>query len=130
MRPRLVDAGVQPGERVGLLSENRVEWLVADLAIMAAGAVNVPLHAPLTAAQIQYQLGDAGAAWLFVSTAAQLDKVKAVRSQLPAAAGRGHHGGRQRRRDGDLALLLAARPARSFRPAVRRWLAARPGCTR
>src|SRR5438045_3394624 len=47
----LIASGVQPGERVGLLSENRVEWLVADLAILAAGAVNVPVHAPMTAQQ-------------------------------------------------------------------------------
>src|SRR5262245_25307037 len=83
----LVGAGIQAGERVGLLSENRVEWLVADLAIMAAGAINVPLHAPLTSSQIEYQLGDAGAVWLIVSTAAQLDKVKAVRAKLPLVRG-------------------------------------------
>src|SRR5437763_1602883 len=64
----LVDAGVRPGDRVGVLSENRAEWLVADLALLAAGAVNVPPHAPLTARQVEYQLADAGVSWLFVST--------------------------------------------------------------
>src|SRR6266545_5899656 len=49
----LADAGVRPGDRVGLLAENRVEWLVADLGILAAAAVNVPPHAPLTARQVQ-----------------------------------------------------------------------------
>ncbi len=83
----LVSAGVQPGDRVGLLAENRVEWLVADLAIMATGAVNVPMHAPLTAQQVQFQLADAGAVWLFVSTAGQLAKVRAIRSQLPLVRG-------------------------------------------
>ena len=58
----LVDAGVEPGDRVGLLAENRVEWLIADMAILAAAAVNVPPHAPLTARQIQFQLHDAGVA--------------------------------------------------------------------
>src|SRR5215207_21366 len=48
----LVDGGIKSGDRVGLLAENRVEWLVADLAIAAVGAVNVPPHAPLTAAQV------------------------------------------------------------------------------
>src|SRR5687767_591743 len=51
----LVDAGVLPGDRVGLLSENRAEWIVADLAVLTAGAVSVPLHAPLSARQVQYQ---------------------------------------------------------------------------
>src|SRR5947209_19353012 len=48
----LIDAGIGPGDRVGLLAENRVEWLVADMAILAAAAVNVPPHAPLTARQV------------------------------------------------------------------------------
>jgi long-chain acyl-CoA synthetase len=83
----LIDAGILPGERVGLLAENRVEWLITDLAILAAGAVTVPLHAPLTAPQVQFQVADAGAAWLFVSTAAQLAKVRAIRAELPMLRG-------------------------------------------
>jgi long-chain acyl-CoA synthetase len=83
----LVEAGIAPGDRVGLLAENRLEWLVADMAIMTAGAVNVPPHAPLTAAQIQFQLADAGVRWLFVSTRAQADKVRQVRAQLPRLEG-------------------------------------------
>jgi long-chain acyl-CoA synthetase len=83
----LVDAGVQPGDRVGLLSENRAEWLIADLGILAAGAVNVPLHAPLTARQAHFQLHDAGASWLFVSTPAQLEKIQAIRAELPQVRG-------------------------------------------
>src|SRR5688572_30679434 len=47
----LIEAGLAPGERVGLLSENRIEWLVADMAILTAGAVTVSPHAPLTARQ-------------------------------------------------------------------------------
>src|SRR5215471_4774000 len=55
----LVDGGIQPGDRVGLLSENRVEWLIADMGLLTAGAVNVPPHAPLTAKQVAYQFADA-----------------------------------------------------------------------
>jgi long-chain acyl-CoA synthetase len=83
----LVERGIRPGDRVGLLSENRVEWLIADLAIMAAGAINVPPHAPLTGRQIHYQLADAGARWLFVSTAAQFGKILPVLAELPAIEG-------------------------------------------
>jgi long-chain acyl-CoA synthetase len=78
----LVEAGVQPGDRVGLLAENRVEWAVADVAILAAGAVNVPPNAPLTARQVQFQLADAGVRWLFVSTRAQLEKALQIRAEL------------------------------------------------
>src|SRR5262245_45807443 len=83
----LVDAGVRPGDRVGLFAENRVEWLVADMGILAAGAVNVTPHAPLTGRQVQYELSDSGACWLFVSTPAQLAKVEQVRRELPELRG-------------------------------------------
>jgi long-chain acyl-CoA synthetase len=83
----LVEAGVDPGDRVGLVAENRVEWLIADMAIMTAGAVNVPPHAPLTARQIHFQLADAGVRWLFVSNKTQADKVRQVRAQLPNLLG-------------------------------------------
>jgi long-chain acyl-CoA synthetase len=83
----LIDAGVNIGDRVGLVAENRVEWLVADMAILTAGAVNVPPHAPLTAKQVQFELADAGVAWVIVSTSAQLDKVLQVRDELPLVRG-------------------------------------------
>jgi long-chain acyl-CoA synthetase len=83
----LCECGVMPGDRVGLLSENRIEWLIADVAMLAVGAINVPLHAPLTARQAHFQLHDAGVTWLFVSTAAQLDKIRAIKAELPALRG-------------------------------------------
>jgi long-chain acyl-CoA synthetase len=83
----LADAGVRPGDRVGLLSENRVEWLVADMALLTAGAVNVPPHAPLTAPQVHYQLADAGVSWLICSGAPQLAKVRRIRPDLPLLRG-------------------------------------------
>jgi long-chain acyl-CoA synthetase len=78
----LVNAGIKPGDRVGLFAENRREWLVADMGILTAGAVNVTPHAPLTPVQVQYELADSGCSWLLVSTQAQLDKVLQVRDQL------------------------------------------------
>src|SRR5437763_3292389 len=83
----LVEAGVRPGDRVGLLSENRVEWMVADLGILAAGGVTVSPHAALSARQVHFEMHHAGARWLFASTAAQCDKVRQVRDELPGLAG-------------------------------------------
>jgi long-chain acyl-CoA synthetase len=83
----LIEAGIQPGDRVGMLAENRLEWLIADMGLLAAGAVNVPSHAPLTARQVHFQLDDAGARWLFVSTHEQLDKVLTVVGELPQLKG-------------------------------------------
>ena len=83
----LTDVGIRPGDRVGILSENRVEWLLADLGILTAAAVNVPPHTPLTARQVHFQMTDASVRWLFVSDAVQLDKVRQVRGDLAALAG-------------------------------------------
>jgi long-chain acyl-CoA synthetase len=83
----LIDAGIQPGDRVGIVAENSVQWLIADIGIMAAGAVNVPPHAPLTARQVHFQLDDAGVRWVFVSTQEQLDKILRIRRELPNLRG-------------------------------------------
>jgi long-chain acyl-CoA synthetase len=83
----LVDTGIQVGDRVGLLSENRVEWLMADLAILAAGGVNVPPHAPLTARQVYFQMAETEIRWLFVSNQEQLEKIRQVQGELPKLEG-------------------------------------------
>jgi long-chain acyl-CoA synthetase len=83
----LADAGINLSDRVGLLGENRVEWLLADMGILTAGAVTVSPHASLSARQVEYQMRDAGVRWLFVSTAAQLEKARQVCADLSALAG-------------------------------------------
>jgi long-chain acyl-CoA synthetase len=83
----LADVGVARGDRVGLLGENSADWLIADMAVLTAGAVNVTPHAPLTAAQVHYQLHDAEVSWVIVSDRAQRDKVLRVRRELPALRG-------------------------------------------
>lgn len=83
----LIDAGIAPGDRVGLLAENRLEWLIADMGIMTAGAINVPAHAGMPAGPVARQLADAGCNWLFVSTAAQLAKAREIRKELPELKG-------------------------------------------
>jgi long-chain acyl-CoA synthetase len=83
----LLQSNVQRGDRVGVLSENRVEWFAADMGLLAAGAVCVPPHAPLTAKQVHFQLADAGVSWLFVSTVEQLEKIRQVRGELPCLRG-------------------------------------------
>ncbi len=72
--------GLERGERVVLVSENRPEWLVADLAIMAAGGITVPAYTTNTSADHAHILGDSGAAGAIVSTEALAKRL------LPAAA--------------------------------------------
>jgi long-chain acyl-CoA synthetase len=74
---------LMPGDRVGLLAENSIDWLVADLAILSAGAVDVPLHAPLVPNQVAYQLRHSEARGVVVSNQGQADKVLAVLDDLP-----------------------------------------------
>jgi len=76
--------GVEAGDRVAILSENRPEWAFADLATLAAGAVDVPIYPNSTPAQVLHILKDSGAKAVFVSSAAQAAKVAEVRPQLPA----------------------------------------------
>jgi long-chain acyl-CoA synthetase len=71
------------GDRVALLSENRLEWAVADLAIQSAGYITVPVYPTLPPDQIEHILCDSEARALFVSSEAQLAKVRECRANTP-----------------------------------------------
>ena len=73
--------GAKKGDRIGLIAENRWEWAVADFAILAINAVNVPIYPTLTGDQIAVLLADAGCRIAIVSTRQQFDKLNAVRSR-------------------------------------------------
>ena len=76
--------GVQPGDRVAMLSENRPEWAMADYAILCAGAWTVPIYPTLPAQQIVPLLKDSGAKAVFVSNLEQLGKIMQIKAQCPA----------------------------------------------
>ncbi len=80
----LAALGVRSGDRVALISENRPEWAVADLAMMRLGAVNVSLYPSLTARQIEYILTDAGVNCVIVSNRLQYGKIEKIRGAIPA----------------------------------------------
>src|SRR6201995_5339819 len=67
--------GLQRGDRIAIMSENRWEWPVADFACMAIGAVDVPLYQTLTPEQVGYMLRDSGSRAVFVFTLEQYEKV-------------------------------------------------------
>ncbi len=79
----LIELGVNPGDRVAILSENRYEWLIADEAILSTGAADVPLHAPLAPRQVEYQVGHSQSRGIIVSCQQQADKVFHVLESLP-----------------------------------------------
>ena len=80
----LAELGVQPGDRVGILSENRPEWAIADYACLTGCMTDVPLYPNLPAEQAAYILRDSGAVALFVSGPDQAAKIAEVRSSCPA----------------------------------------------
>ncbi len=79
----LLEQGVQKGDRVAILSENRYEWAVVDLAIQMTGAINVSLYTTLPANQCEYILKDSGSKIFFVSTGIQLKKAVEVFDNCP-----------------------------------------------
>ncbi len=79
----LIQHGLGAQDRVALLSENRPEWPIADMAIIAAGGVNVPIYPTLTGHQILYMLNDSGTRVIFLSKAAQLNKIAAIHHDCP-----------------------------------------------
>ncbi|MEY6567386.1 long-chain fatty acid--CoA ligase [Streptomyces sp. PGLac3x] len=80
----LMASGVQPGDRVGLLSRTRYEWTLMDFAIWSAGAVTVPVYETSSPEQIEWILGDSGAVACVVETPAHAASVESVRGALPA----------------------------------------------
>jgi len=77
----LLELGLERGERVALLSENRPEWLVADLAIQSAGGVTVGVYTTSSAEQLLYHLEHSAAAGLILEDAEQYEKWLEIRSQ-------------------------------------------------
>jgi len=75
--------GLQKGDRVAMLSENRPEWAIADLAALAAGGVTVPIYSTLPPPQVAHILADSGARAIIVSDAKQLQKVLTARDSCP-----------------------------------------------
>jgi long-chain acyl-CoA synthetase len=73
--------GIQKGDRVAILSENRPEWMIADFACVTSGIVDVPIYATLTADQTLYLLQNSRARVIFVSTLEQLRKVQSIQAR-------------------------------------------------
>ena len=82
----LLDAGLESGQRVAVLAENRPEWLVSDLAIQTAGGVTVGVYTTSSAEQLEYYLAHSDAVGLILEDAEQLEKWLEIRDRCPAVA--------------------------------------------
>ena len=80
----LADLGLKRGEAIAILSENRPEWLYADMGAQCMGILSTGIYPTSSAEQVQYILNDAGVRVLFVENQEQYDKAVAVRGACPA----------------------------------------------
>ena len=78
----LVAAGIEPGDRVALMSKTRYEWTLFDYAIWFAGGVTVPVYETSSADQLEWILRDSGARAVVTEGAAHVARVASVRSRL------------------------------------------------
>ncbi len=79
----LREAGIGPGEKFAMISENRWEWAAADFAMMTAGIISVPIYPTLPAEQVRYLLDHSESKGVFCSTSEQLGKIQEIRGALP-----------------------------------------------
>jgi len=79
----LIAAGIEPGDRVGLMSATRYEWTLIDYAIWAAGAVTVPVYETSSAEQVEWILSDSAARSVFAETSQHVELIGGVRDRLP-----------------------------------------------
>ena len=84
----LVAAGIEPGDRVALMSHTRYEWTLIDYAIWTAGAVTVPVYETSSAEQAEWILSDSGARACFAETASYGDIIGSFRDRVPGAVAR------------------------------------------
>jgi long-chain acyl-CoA synthetase len=79
----LISLGVEPGDRVALMSHTRMEWTELDYAILAAGAATVPIYETSSAEQIQWIVSDSGAVAIIVETPEHAALFAEVAGRLP-----------------------------------------------
>jgi long-chain acyl-CoA synthetase len=112
--------GLRPGDRVCLLAQTRLEWVLCDLGILLAGGVTVPIYASNTAEQCEFIIRDAGAKIVVCEDDAQRDKLLPLRDRLLTVTGAVQLVG------GGTGAADFARPLSALRASGRDWLAA-PG---
>ena len=78
-----IAAGLQPGDRVGLISPTRYEWTLLDYALWAAGAVTLPIYETSSSDQVEWCLSDSGAKGVIVESDEHRAIVEALRDKLP-----------------------------------------------
>ena len=79
----LINLGIKKGDRVAVISNNRTEWHLTDLAVQQLGIINAPLYPNITEADYEYILKDSGARVVFISDELILAKILAIKKNVP-----------------------------------------------
>lgn len=79
----LLQLGINKGDRIAIISNNRTEWHLTDLAAQQIGVVNVPIYPNITEEDYTYILNDCGAKVVFVSTQELLTSIENIKSSVP-----------------------------------------------
>jgi long-chain acyl-CoA synthetase len=83
----LAAIGVRRGDRVAIIGETQLEWILADLGVLGAGAITVTIYQSNRPHECQYILENSGARFIFCDTEAQVAKIREVKAKLPALEG-------------------------------------------
>ena len=80
----LVESGIEPNDKVGIISNNRPEWNIVDVGIQMCGGISVPIYPTISAKDYEYIFNDASVKLCFVSSADLLEKVNEVKANAPS----------------------------------------------
>lgn len=80
----LKSLGINPNDRIGIISENRIEWVITDIGISSIRAITVPIFPSTTSKQIEYILNNCSASAVIISSKFQLNKILEVRKNIPS----------------------------------------------
>jgi long-chain acyl-CoA synthetase len=83
----LAAMGLRRGDRVAVIGETQLEWILADLGILGSGGITVTIYQSNTAEECRYILDNSGARWIFCDSAAQVAKIREVKGKLPGLEG-------------------------------------------
>ncbi len=82
-----IELGINKGDKICILSENRLEWYFVDLALLSIGAIDVPVYPTSTPWQIEYMINDAQAKAVVVSTTIQYSKIIQIKNKIKTLEG-------------------------------------------
>ncbi|MBW7853015.1 MAG: long-chain fatty acid--CoA ligase [Candidatus Kapaibacterium sp.] len=80
----LLELGIKAGDRVGIVSENRLEWIIADFAITGIGGIDVPVFTTLSEQQLAYVFNNCETRAVFVSNTLIAEKLQRIRASIPS----------------------------------------------